>query len=127
MPNASITTLGIQAGVPLNSGANWEFLPYLAVGKGLADEWTFQGSARLKFDLEDSDHGSAEFAGIVHWVHTPWPRSVFPALEAVAEVPFETGPGEDSVQWSLVPQAKVDGICALAQRRAHHWQGTDSL
>ncbi len=106
----SITTLGIQAGVPLNSGANWEFLPYLAVGKVLADEWTFQGSARLKLDLEDSDHSSAEFAGIVHWVHTPWPRRVFPALEMIAEVPFERGSGPqrvDAVQWSALPQVRI--------------------
>jgi mono/diheme cytochrome c family protein len=103
----SIYTLGVQAGVPLSSGENWEFLPYLAMGKIINDEWIFQGSGRLKFDLEDSDGGSAEFAGIVHWVHTPWPRNVFPALEVVAEVPFETGPGEDSIQWSVLPQARI--------------------
>jgi mono/diheme cytochrome c family protein len=103
----SIYTLGVQAGVPLSSGENWEFLPYLAMGKIINDEWIFQGSGRLKFDLEDSDGGSAEFAGIVHWVHTPWPRNVFPALELVAEVPFDTGPGEDSVQWSVLPQARI--------------------
>jgi len=106
----SIYTLGVQAGVPLNSGENWEFLPYLAMGKVINDEWIFQGSGRLKFDLEDSDGGSAEFAGVVHWVHTPWPRRVFPGLELVAEVPFETGSGpykEDSVQWSILPQARI--------------------
>ena len=102
----SIYTLGAQAGVPLNSGTNWNFLPYLAMGKVINDEWTFQGRARLKFDLEDSDNGSAEFAGIVHWVHSPWPRNVFPALEMVAEVPFDTIPGEDSVQWTVLPQAR---------------------
>jgi len=103
----SIYTLGVQAGVPLNSGEHWEFLPYLAMGKIIDDRWVFQGSARLKLDVEDSDHSSAEFAGIVHWVHTPWPRNLFPALEVVAEVPFETGPGEDSVQWSVLPQARI--------------------
>jgi cytochrome c553 len=103
----AIYTLGVQAGVPLNSGENWEFLPYLAMGKVINDEWIFQGSGRLKLDLEDSDHHSAEFAGIVHWVHTTWPRNVFPAMEVVAEVPFETGPGEDSVQWSALPQARI--------------------
>jgi mono/diheme cytochrome c family protein len=103
----SIYTVAAQLGVPLNSDENWEFLPYLAMGKIINDEWIFQGSARLKMDLEDSDHGSAEFAGIVHWVHTPWPRSVFPALEMVAEVPFDTASGEDSVQWSILPQARI--------------------
>jgi mono/diheme cytochrome c family protein len=106
----SIYTLGVQAGVPLSSGEDWEFLPYLAMGKIINDTWTFQGSGRLKFNLEDSDHSSAELAGIVHWVHTPWPRRVFPALEVVAEVSFERGSGpdkEDSVQWSLLPQARI--------------------
>jgi cytochrome c553 len=103
----AIYTLGVQAGVPLNSGEHWEFLPYLAMGKVISDQWIFQGSSRLKLDLEDSDHHSAEFAGIVHWVHTDWPRNVFPAMEVVAEVPFETGPGEDSVQWSALPQARI--------------------
>ena len=106
----SIYTLGMQAAVPLNSDKNWGFLPYLAMGKVINDEWIFQGSARLGLDLEDSDHSKAEFAGIVHWVHTPWPRNVFPALELVAEVPFETGSGpnkEDAIQWSILPQARI--------------------
>lgn len=106
----SIFTLAVQAGVPLNSGANWELLPYLAFGKILGDEWTLQGSGRLKLDLEDSDHGSAEFAGIVHWMHSPWPRNVFPGLELVAEVPFERGTGadkEDAVQFSVLPQMRI--------------------
>jgi hypothetical protein len=106
----SIYTLGGNLGIPLSSGEDWEFLPYLAFGKILGDAWTFQGSGRLKLSLEDSDHSSAEFAGIVHWVHSPWPRSVFPALEMVAEVPFERGTGPDkksAVQWSILPQARI--------------------
>ena len=105
-----IATLGGNLGVPLNSGAEWELLPYLAFGKILGDQWTLQGSGRLKLSLENSDHSSAEFAGIVHWVHTPWPRNIFPAVEVVAEVPFErgTGPGrKDAVQFSILPQARI--------------------
>ena len=105
-----ILTGAAQVGVPLNSGANWEFLPYLAFGKILSPNWTLQGSGRLKFDLEDSDGSSAEFASIVHWVHTDRGRAVFPALELVAEVPFERGTGPDrkeAVQWSLLPQARI--------------------
>mgnify|MGYP001829104540 FL=1 len=105
-----ILTLGGNLGVPLNSGEEWELLPYLAYGKIISDAWTFQGSGRLKLSLEDSDHGSAEFAGIVHYIHTPWPRSVFPALEMVAEVPFERGTGPDkksAVQFSVLPQVRI--------------------
>lgn len=105
-----ILTGAVQLGVPLNGDAHWQLLPYLAVGKILNDDFTFQGSARLKLDLDDSDMSSAELAGIVHWTHTPWPRSVFPALEIVAEVPFERGIGparKEAVQWSALPQARI--------------------
>jgi len=105
-----ILTGAAQVGVPLNSGANWEFLPYLAFGKLLSPNWTLQGSGRLKFDLEDSDGSSAELASIVHWVHSDWGRAVFPALEVVAEIPFERGSGpnrKDAIQWSLLPQARI--------------------
>lgn len=105
-----ILTGAAQVGVPLNGGAHWEFLPYLAVGKILSDAWTLQGSGRLKLDLEDSDKSSAEFVGILHWVDAPRPRWVFPALEVIAEVPFErgTGPGRKAaVQWSVLPQARI--------------------
>jgi mono/diheme cytochrome c family protein len=105
-----ILAAAAQVGVPLNSDANWEFLPYLAFGKILNEAWTLQGSGRLKLDLEDSDNSSAELAAVVHWVDAPRPRSVFPGLELVAEVPFERGSGpdrKDAVQWSIVPQARI--------------------
>lgn len=105
-----ILTGAAQVGVPLNSDANWEFLPYIAVGKVINDDFTFQGSGRLKLDLEDSNSSSAEFAGIVHWTYTTIPRSVFPALEIVAEVPFDRGTGaarKDAVQVSVLPQARI--------------------
>ncbi len=109
-PSGFIFTLGGNLGVPLNSGADWELLPYLAFGKILSDSWTLQGSGRLKLDLEDSDGSSAELAGIVHWTHTAWPRSVFPALELVADVPFERGAGADrkeAVQFVVTPQVRI--------------------
>ncbi len=105
-----IVTLAAQLGVPLNSGAEWELLPYLAIGKILGDSWTFQGSARLKLSLADSDDSSVEFAGIVHYTHTPWPRNVFPALELVAEMPFERGSGptrKDAADLSALPQVRI--------------------
>jgi mono/diheme cytochrome c family protein len=105
-----ILTGAAQVGIPLNGSAHWEFLPYLAFGKILSDAWTLQGSGRLKLDLENSDKSSAELAGILHWVDAPRPRWVFPALEVIAEVPFErgTGPGrKEAVQWSVLPQARI--------------------
>ena len=105
-----IASAAAQIGVPLNSDASWELLPYIAIGKVLNDSFTFQGHTRLKLDLEDSDAGSAELAGILHWVHSEWPRRVFPGLEVVAEIPFDRGDGitrQDAVQFSMVPQARV--------------------
>lgn len=105
-----IFTLGGNLGVPLNSGAEWELLPYLAFGKIISDTLTLQGSGRLKASLDEWDNGSAEFAGIVHWVNSPWPRSVFPGLEMVAELPFERGTGPDrksAVQLSVLPQVRI--------------------
>ncbi len=105
-----IFTLGGNVGVPMNSDAHWEVLPYLAFGKILSDEWTLQSSGRLKLDVENSDNSSAELAGVVHWVHTEKPRSIFPALELVAEIPFERGTGpdrKDAVQFSILPQARI--------------------
>jgi hypothetical protein len=43
-------------------------------------------------------------------VHTDYGRAVFPALEIVAEVPFERGEEPDrpdAVQFSIVPQARI--------------------
>ena len=105
-----ILTAAAQLGVPLRSKNNWLFLPYLAVGKILSDKWTLQTHGRLKLDLEDSDKHVAELAGIVHWVDAPRPRWVFPALELVAEIPFERGNEPDrksAVQWSVLPQARI--------------------
>lgn len=102
-----IVTMGGNLGVPLRDDREWEVLPYLALGKVLGEQWTLQGSARLKMSLEDVDHSSAEFAGAVHWVPSIWPRGVFPGLEVVAEVPFDRGAGADSVQVSVVPQMRI--------------------
>ena len=106
----SILTAAAQVGVPLESGSNWLFLPYLAYGKILSDAWTLQSHARIKFDLEDSDKHVAEFAGILHWTDAPRPRWVFPGLEVVAEVPFERGEEpnrKEAIQWSVLPQARI--------------------
>lgn len=105
-----ILTGAAQVGVPLNSDAHWEFLPYLAFGKVLSEKFTLQGSGRLAIDLEDSDESKAEFAGIVHYVHSDYGRAVFPGLEVVAEMPFERGTGSEraaAVQWSVIPQARI--------------------
>lgn len=101
-----IATVGANLGVPLRSDREWEFLPYVAAGRSLGD-FSLQGHARLKLPVEAPGEGSAEFAAVAHWVHSDWPRNVFPGLEIVAEVPFDRGPGVERVQWSLLPQARI--------------------
>lgn len=105
-----IVTLGGNIGFPLESGESVELLPYLAVGKILSDQFTFQGSSRAKLPIDDIDQGSIELSGIVHWTHTPRPRSIFPALEFTAEFPLDRGSGAnrtDFVHTSLTPQARI--------------------
>lgn len=101
-----IATVGANVGVPLRGDREWEFLPYVAAARDLGD-WSVQGHARLKLPTDDPGAGSAEFATVAHWVHTDWPRNVFPGIELVAEVPFDRGPGMERVQWSLIPQARI--------------------
>lgn len=106
--NTSIVTAGSKFEFPLHGGEE-EWLPYLAFGRILSSEFTFQGHTRAKLPFDDFGDGSFELAGIVHWTHSPWPRSVFPGLEVVADIPFDRGNGPDRsdfAQVSIIPQAR---------------------
>lgn len=106
--NTSILTGGAKFEFPVNGGDE-EFLPYLAFGKILNSQFTFQGHTRAKLPFDDFSDGSLELAGIVHWTHSPWPRNVFPGLEVVAEFPFDRGSGpnrSDFTEVSVVPQLR---------------------
>ena len=105
-----ILTLAGQVAIPLIDGEPFELLPYLAFGKTLGEAFTFQGSARAKLPADNVDAGSVELSGILHWTHTPWPRSVFPGLEITGEFPLDRGNGpdrKDFVQISVTPQARI--------------------
>ena len=60
------------------------------------------GRIRVRLHLLD---GAAELAGIVHYVHSPWARRVFPALELVAEQPFRSRNGD--LEWAVMPQVRI--------------------
>ena len=82
-----------------------ELQTYLAYGTELSPRWILQSSLRLKFPFEGASDGAAELAGIVHYVHSPWARRVFPALEVVAERPFRTSNGD--LEWAALPQVRI--------------------
>lgn len=91
--------------IPVEAEGDGELQTYLAYGRILSPDWIFQSSLRLKFPFDDFDDGAAELAGIVHWVHSPWPRRVYPGLEVVAERPFRSANGD--LEWSAMPQVRI--------------------
>ncbi|MDJ0758543.1 MAG: c-type cytochrome [Woeseiaceae bacterium] len=91
--------------VPIEADGDGELQTYLAYGRILSPSWIVQSSLRLKFPFEGADDGAAELAGIVHWVHSPWPRRVYPGLELVAETPFRSSNG--GLEWTAMPQVRI--------------------
>ena len=91
--------------IPVEADGDGELQTYLAYGKVLSPSWIFQSSLRLKFPFEGASDGEAELAGIVHYMHSPWPRRVFPALEVVATNPFRSSNGD--LEWAVMPQVRI--------------------
>jgi len=91
--------------IPVEADGDGELQTYLAYGKVLSPSWIFQSSLRLKFPFEGASDGEAELAGIVHYVHSPWPRRIFPALEVVASNPFRSSNGD--LEWTVMPQVRI--------------------
>ena len=91
--------------IPVEADGDGEFQTYLAYGAEISPAWTFQGSLRLKFPIGEASDGEAELAGIVHYVHSPWPRRVFPALELVATQPYRSRNGD--LEWTAMPQVRI--------------------
>lgn len=82
-----------------------ELQTYLAYGTVLTESWIFQGSLRFKMPFDKFSDGEAELAGIAHYVHSAWPRRVFPALEVVAVQPFRSNNGD--LEWAMMPQLRI--------------------
>ncbi len=91
--------------MPVDSAdGDGELQSYLAYGRVLSDTWTLQSSLRFKLPFDKVSDGSVEWAGIVHYTHTPWPRRAFPALEVVAEAPYRSRNGD--LEWTAMPQVR---------------------
>jgi mono/diheme cytochrome c family protein len=88
-----------------NPNSDGELQAYFAYGASLSDSWIFQGSLRFKMPVDKFSDGEAEFAGIAHYVHSEWPRSLFPALEVVAVQPYRSSNGD--LEWTAMPQVRI--------------------
>jgi len=91
--------------IPVEASGDGELQTYLAHGMEISPAWTLQSSLRLKFPVGKASDGEAELAGILHYVHSPWPRRVFPALELTATQPFRSRNGD--LEWTALPQVRV--------------------
>jgi hypothetical protein len=103
--NSHILSAAAVWAIPVEAEGDGELQTYLAFGKVLSESWIFQSSLRLKFPFEGASDGEAELAGIVHWVHSPWPRRVYPALEVTATNPFRSSNGD--LEWTAMPQVRI--------------------
>ena len=102
-----IISAGLVTAFPIHDRKESDVLiPMLMGARALSDDFLAQGSARLKLPFDKAADGEAEFAGVVHWMRSEFPRGIFPGLEVVASVPFDNN-GSDRVQWSVLPQARI--------------------
>ena len=102
-----ILSAGLVGAIPIDDRDDADkIIPMLMGAKRLSDNFVYQGSTRAKIPVfEDISGGEAEFASVVHWLPTVWPRGVFPGLEVTATVPFEED--GDRVPWALLPQTRI--------------------
>ena len=91
--------------IPVEAEGDGELQTYFAYGVEISPSWIFQSSLRLKFPFDKFSDGEAELAGIVHYVHSPWPRRVYPGLEVVATNPYRSRNGD--LEWTVMPQVRI--------------------
>ncbi len=102
---SQILSAAAVVAIPVEAEGDGELQTFLAYGKALSPSWILQSSLRLKFPFEDASDGEFELAGIAHYVHSPWPRRIFPALEVVATKPFRSSNGD--LEWTAMPQVRI--------------------
>ena len=91
--------------IPVEADGDGELQTYVAYGRRLSPTWIFQSSLRFKFPFDGFGDGETELAGIVHYTHSPWPRSVFPALEMTVTRPYDSANGD--TEWTVLPQVRI--------------------
>ena len=91
---------GLEVEIPIDSEESEVAVPWISVAQGLGD-WTLQTGLRLELPFDDTGAGAAEVSSALHYMHTLWPRRVFPGLELRAVQPFKGG----HTFVSVIPQA----------------------
>ncbi|MEJ2086107.1 MAG: cytochrome c [Acidobacteriota bacterium] len=100
-----INSLGIELAIPFSSDdEEVALIPYWSFGKGLSDSVTFQSNLRAALPVDEPGDGAARLSGIFHWMPSPWPRSVSPALEFTVTEPFES---DADTLFTLIPQLYI--------------------
>jgi cytochrome c553 len=98
----SLFTLGIEAAFPIeDDDASDELIPYFSWAKGVSDAITFQGGLKIQLPVDAAGEGEALLSGIFHWMPSPWPRSVSPALELTLTEPFSSNGNTEA---TAIPQ-----------------------
>jgi mono/diheme cytochrome c family protein len=100
---------GLDAEIPVRETADTTLVPYLSHASPLGQRFSLQGTLRTHLPLNRVGEGDLELSEVVQWAPTPWPRGVFPGLEATVTAPFDGGH-----EWraSLIPQLHL----ALSKR-----------
>lgn len=97
-----INTLGIELAIPVDDAeASDVVIPYYSFGKGVSDSVTFQGTLKTRLPTSGADNGEAELTVVFHWMPSPWPRSVSPALEFRVTEPFTS---DRDTRFTTIPQ-----------------------
>jgi mono/diheme cytochrome c family protein len=110
-----LLTAGIEAELPLDGGdASDVVIPYFSLAHAISDEFTLQSTLRSHLPTDDAGAGDLELSAVVHYMHSPWPRRAFPALEIKGVEPFR-----GRTEATLIPQVWV-GL----NRRGHVALGT---
>ncbi|MDH3255186.1 MAG: cytochrome c [Acidobacteriota bacterium] len=97
----SLFSLGLEAAFPIaDDDASEEIIPYFSFAKGLSDDFTLQTSVKALLPVDHFDDGEAKVSAILHWMRSPWPRSMTPALEATISAPWS----DADIDATLIPQ-----------------------
>lgn len=90
--------------LPFESDESEALIPYWSWGRAPSDSWTVQTQWSARLPTDDLDAGSTTLEAIVHWLRSPWPRSIAPALEATVSQPFD---GDFDTVATVIPQLYV--------------------